>query len=94
MKSWPAKDPNEILNYGFDWRPRGLGDDKIISTTAVVQEGTVEVDDHFITDAEGKDTTTYLSGGTDGTKCSILLRAKTQGGLSLDETMTIKIKTR
>jgi len=30
----PPKDPQEVLDYGFDWRPRQLGVDVIVTTTA------------------------------------------------------------
>jgi hypothetical protein len=33
---WPPKDPDETLDYGFDWAPRTLGTDVITSTTATI----------------------------------------------------------
>lgn len=93
MKTWPNKDPDEVLDYGFDWTPRGIGTDTIADTTAVVEVGSVVVDSHTI-DSDGKNTTTWLSGGTEGEKCSIVLRAMTAEGRHMDETLVIKIKTR
>lgn len=93
MKTWPNKDPDEVLDYGFDWSPRGLGSDTISNSSAVVEVGSVVVDEHTI-DSDGKNTTTWLSGGTEGEKCSIVLRAMTVKGRLLDETLTIRIKTR
>lgn len=93
MKNWPAKDPNEILDYGFDWSPRGLEGDTIVSFTATVQEGTVVVDDSSFSPTSFT-TVTWLSGGVDGETCKVLLRLTTVLGRTLDETMTIKIKSR
>lgn len=35
-KTWPAKDPEEVLDYGFDWSPRQLDSDTIATTTATL----------------------------------------------------------
>lgn len=93
MKNWPAKDPNEILDYGFDWSPRGLDGDTIVSFTSSVVEGTVVVDDSSFSPTSFT-TVTWLSGGAEGETCKVLLRLTTALGRTLDETMTIKIKSR
>lgn len=37
VQAWPPKDPNEILDYGYDWSPRMVAGDEITGTpTAVV----------------------------------------------------------
>ncbi|MFL6864125.1 MAG: hypothetical protein ACJ8DZ_14110 [Allosphingosinicella sp.] len=101
-KKWPPKDPDEVLEYGFNWTPRKVGEDVITVTTAEVMVGDVVVDSHDVgnvTDTEvlclpGQGTVTWLSGGTAGTDCEILLRATTSSGRTLDQTMKIKIKDR
>ena len=93
MKTWPAKDPNEILDYGYDWSPRGLEGDTIVSFTSTVESGTVVVDDSVF-EASNFTTITWLSGGTEGETCKVLLRLTTALGRVLDETLSIKIKSR
>lgn len=100
--TWPFKDPDETLAYGFNWTPRHLG--VIQSSTAVVTTGSVVVDSHgvaSITDpatgvvvAAGKGTQTWLSGGTVGETCRIELTAIDDVGDIAQETVTIKIKER
>lgn len=105
-KSWPPKDPNEVLEYGFNWSPRGLGTDTITAATGTVVVGGADADtpaglvadstDVGIVEgaATGQGTVTWLSGGVAGTTCEILLRVQTEAGRTLDQTMTIKIKDR
>lgn len=93
MKTWPAKDPNEVLDYAFDWSPRNLDGDTISSFVATVEEGTVVVDDSLFS-PDSLTTVTWLSGGTEGEACKVLLRIMTAMGRTLDETITIKIKSR
>lgn len=97
-KTWPFKDPQEVLDYGFDWAPRDLGDDIIVTTTAVVVEGDVVVDSHHTGTIEGgtagQSTVTWLSGGTADTECLIQLHAITAEGRELEQLMKIKIKER
>lgn len=93
MKTWPPKDPNEVLDYAFDWSPRGLEGDTIVSFTSAVESGTVVVDDSQF-EPDKFTTVTWLSGGTEGETCKILLRLTTTLGRVLDETLSIKIKSR
>lgn len=93
MKTWPPKDPDEILDYGFDWSLRDLEGDTIVSFASTVVEGTVVVDDSTFSSASLK-TITWLSGGVDGETCKILLRVTTTMGRTLEQTVSIKIKTR
>lgn len=96
MKNWPAKDPNEVLDYGFDWSariPQGIEGDTIVTFTSTVVEGTVVVDDS-LSSPDSLQTVTWLSGGADGETCKVELRITTALGRTLDETMTIKIKSR
>lgn len=102
MRTWPTKDPEEVLDYGFNWTPRNIGEDLITATTAQVIAGDVVVDDHsvgVVVDPEtpckaGQGTVTVLSGGTTGTQCQVKLHAITSSGRELEETLKIKIKDR
>lgn len=98
MAKWPPKDPDEVLNYGFDWSPRDLGLATITVATAVVLEGNVVIDSCEAAEVEGvrsgQGTVTWLSGGAAGETCKIQHRAETTAGHKLDQTITIKIKER
>jgi hypothetical protein len=48
-KTWRAKDPDDVADYGFDWSPQiamgdGPNEDPIVSTTAVPTMGGADVD--------------------------------------------------
>lgn len=98
MRDWPPKDPDEVLDYGFNWTPRNIGDDVIVNTTANVVVGDVVKDDHYVGLVDkakpGQGTITVLSGGTAGTQCRIRLHAITSSGRELEETLKMKIKDR
>lgn len=89
MKTWPAKDPDEELDYEIDWSPR-VGTDAIATSTWIVPTG--------ITSADGSndDTTTtiWLSGGTVGTTYTLTNRIVTDAGRTMDQSVKIKIKTK
>jgi hypothetical protein len=91
-KTWPSKDPNDVIDYGFNWATRDLGDDVITNVTSEVVTGTVVVDQDLFDD--GLVTVHWLSGGTEGETCEILLRINTLAARQLDQTVYIKIKKR
>lgn len=103
-KIWPDKDPDEQLDYAFDWSPRKLEGDTIVATEAtVIGDSTVEVVAHaaassalFPNAPTGQVTVTWLKGGVAGEKCTILLQATTSRvpPRILEQTVTIKIKDR
>ena len=82
-----------MLDYGFDWSARGLLGDKIISTSCVVEAGDVAVTAHGLS-VHPNITVTWLSGGTAGSTNRLGLRAVTEQGRTLDETLTILITPR
>jgi hypothetical protein len=98
MKKWPFKDPDEVLDYGFNWTPRDLGTDTIVTTTATVVSGTVVVDSHTVDvvpgASTGQGTRTWLSGGTEGETCELNLHAITAAGRELEQSIQIPIKKR
>lgn len=90
---WPFKDPDEVLDYVFDWSPRGITGDPIASIVSTTTAGSIHVDSS-LANPDGFTTTTWLSAGTVDTDCTIQLRATTTAGRVLDQTMNIAIKTR
>lgn len=86
MISWPAKDPNEVLD--FTWSPPLDPGDTLSSFTAVVSGGTVEIDSESNTDTT---ITLWLSGGTSGETGSISITALTVGGRTFREVALIPV---
>jgi hypothetical protein len=95
MITWPAKDPNEVLDYEFDWAdeetgPRLVTGETLLSSDFSVVEGDVVIDSEDF-EATGI-TTVWLSGGTAGTLCKILNRVTTSGGRTYDQTAKLRIR--
>lgn len=100
-KTWPPKDPDEVLDYGFDWSPRSIDGDPITETEATLlnpDDCSVVIDRHVPGHVDGVPTgygtITWLSGGAIGEEAQILLRATTGLGRILDQSVKIKIKER
>lgn len=92
---WPAKDPNEVLDYEHDWTARlDAGDAIVGDPEALVETGDVVVDSTVL---EGNVQRVWLSGGTlkeSGDPEKLTLRITTQGGRVFDEGITVPIKER
>jgi hypothetical protein len=89
--TWPAKDPNEVLDYDVDWTDRLEAGETITTSTFTVASGDVVVDDD--SDAAGV-CTVWLSGGTVGTTCVILNRIETSEGRIYDQSVKLRIRTK
>ncbi len=84
-----VKDPDAILDYGFDWS-LWLDTDTISTSTWIVPAGLTK-------DSQTNTTTTttvWLSGGADGVTYSIINRITTVAGRGDDRTMTIAVDER
>lgn len=94
MQSWPAKDPNEVLDYQLDWSDdtssRLEVGESIVTSTWVVVSGDVVIDSS--SQASGV-TTVWLSGGTDGMPCVLLNRVTTSNGRIYDYSVRLRIRT-
>lgn len=92
MLTWPAKDPNEVLDYDVVWTDR-LEDGETISTS----DFTVAVGDVVI-DSEPAPVagvcTVWLSGGTVNTACEVLNRIVTSAGRTYDQTVKLRIRSK
>jgi hypothetical protein len=86
---WPFKDPDEVLDYGIDWTAR-LAGDTIQSSTWIVPDGITKVSD------SSNDTSTeiWLSGGTLGAALQITNRVVTHGARTMDQSVTLLIKSK
>jgi len=87
--SWPAKDPDEVLDYQLDWSKRIL-DDAIQSSEWSVPEGLTKVSD-FHAETE---TTVWLQGGSLDQTYVVLNRIVTIGGRTMDQSVKLKIKAK
>lgn len=106
MKSWPFKDPDEVLDYDIDWTVRlysaaeldrykagetVVPTDTIASSTFTLPTGTLVA-------ASGSNSTTaskvWLSGGAEGQTYLIVNRIVTAGGRTMDMTVKLKIKSK
>jgi hypothetical protein len=87
---WPAKDPNEVLDYEHDWGPRLDGDTVTGPPLCLVGTGTVTVDSSVMVGDVQK---VWLSEGAIG-DVRLTLRVNTVGGRTLDEGIKLKIKER
>lgn len=94
--AWPFKDPEEVLDYTVDWRPR-LGADTIVSTVFTIVSGeastTLHMDSWSITGLDQM-TTLWLSGGTLGVTYRILNHITTAAGRQMEQTVKLKVKAK
>ena len=89
--TWPSKDPDEVLDYQHNWNPR-LGADVVVGPPlATVEEGDVVVDSTTILAGVQ---TVWLSRGTNGTKCKIVLQLQTAAPRIMQEGVKITIKAK
>jgi hypothetical protein len=83
---WPAKDPDEVLDYSWTI-PVDAGD--TLATADITKvSGNVVIDSQ---DTDGNVRTAFLSGGTDGEVCEFRGIATTAGGRTYEETFFLQI---
>ena len=85
-----TKDPNETLDFTFDWSSWLPSGDTISTSVFTVDAG--------ITNASSSNTTTtatiFLSGGTAGTRYKVANRITTGGGRTAERTIIINVEDR
>lgn len=84
------KDPNAVLDYGFDWSSWLQTGETISSATWTVPTGITKTSQTEST----TETIVWLSGGTAGTSYDVSCRIVTSQGRTDDRTMTIKVAER
>ena len=84
------KDPDAILDYGFDWSNWLASGEEISSSEWEVPSGITKDNDVSSTTA----TTIWLSGGTVGEEYTITNRIVTTGGRTEDRSLKIVVKDR
>jgi len=95
MAKWfPDKDPDEVLDYQLDWTG-ALDDGDTIATSAWTIVTAPDVVLEIDSDTSSSSTTTvWLSGGTLGERYALRNRITTTGGRTMDQTVSIRIRTR
>lgn len=89
MLSWSIpKDPDEVLDYQFDWSAR-LEAGETIATSTLIKTGSITLDQESIS---GAITTFWAHGGTLGEACQITNRIVTSAGRTYDQTSTLRIR--
>ena len=90
IHNWPAKDPDEVLDYAHDWSAR-LGEDTLAgnSTAAEDDQSGVAIDSQSFADGVQ---TVWVSGGAHGRTATITLRLTTAGGRTYEETALLPIR--
>ena len=105
MKSWPAKDPDEILDYEIDWGTERLEEaEEILTSLWAVDTGTVEIlsasphqpliVDHEETGRPNSVTRCWLSGGTLGETCVVTNTITTDAERTRELSGRLKIKAK
>ena len=91
-----VKDPDAILDYGFDWTDWLSGDLITTSTWFVATPPLVEGDTDYLTIQSNSFTTTttkvWLAKGDLAVTYGLTNRITTQGGRTQDQTVNIQIK--
>jgi hypothetical protein len=89
MSTTIPKDPNAVLDYGWDWAT-WLAGDTIVASTWIAPVGLVVESDAFT------DTTTsvWLSGGTQGVTYAVSNRITTAAGRIEDRSLAIQVVDR
>lgn len=84
-----TKDPDDTLDYTFDWT-NWLNGDQIASLTAIPSPGITVNNTAF----SSSSTTVWISGGTAGLPYSVTHRITTLGGRQKDLTMTLRVENK
>ena len=102
MFKWPAKDPDEILDYDIDWTAGLLSADEIdagsTSPADTIVTSTFTLPAGSLTASSTSNSTTHtkiwLSGGVLGITYQITNEITTAAGRKMDRTVEIKIKSK
>lgn len=85
-----TKDPDAILDFGFDWTQWLSPSEAITSSTMIASPGITINSNTFSTTLA----TVWLSGGTAGFPYTVTNRISTNQGRTDDRTITIRVQQR
>lgn len=89
VKAWPTKDPDERLDYTYDWSADLAAGETLVSyvASAVAAAGTV-----IVTQQMGPTSVTlWISGGNDGQDATYLIRVTTNLNRIFEDTVVLPI---
>lgn len=89
MKTWAAKDPNEVVDRFISWAPALEEGETVLTSDFILVSGTVVIDSDTLATPVA---TAWLSGGTSGETCVLTNRVTTSGGRTYDQSVRIRIK--
>jgi hypothetical protein len=87
------KDPNEVLDYKFDWATNVLAVGETISTRTVTVSAGITKDSDSITDTSTT-VTVWLSGGTAGQSYTVACKIVTSLNRTDERTINLRITNR
>jgi hypothetical protein len=93
MGQYNTKDPNEVLDYKFDWDTNYLETGETISAATVTVESGITKNSDSITDSN-RTVTVWLSGGTAGNEYTVTCQIDTSLGRTAERDMIIKVEER
>lgn len=97
MINWPDdKDPDEVLPYSLDWRPR-LGDATLL--VASWWEIPLELNpdmslQQFASEFTPTHSTVWLRYGTEGMRYTLLNRVQTDTGWTMDQSIRLRVRSK
>jgi hypothetical protein len=89
MDAWPVKDPDEVLDYQFDWATHRLEAGETISSSTFSKTGSITLG--ATSDASGI-TTVWISGGTAGEACVVTNQVVTSAGRTYEASAKLRIR--
>ena len=88
-RSWPPKDPNDILDYDIDWSRRLEAGETITDADfAQANDAGITILKTSFTDSVAK---VWLSGGTAGVIAELTCTINTSAGRQMDKTVPLVI---
>jgi hypothetical protein len=93
MAQTHVKDPNEVLDYKFDWDTSYLEDGETISSATVTVESGITKDSDSITDSD-RTVTVWLSGGTADNEYTVTCQIETSLSRTAERSMFIRVLER
>jgi hypothetical protein len=93
MAQTHVKDPNEVLDYKFDWDTNYLETGETISSATVIVESGITKDSDAITDSD-RTVTVWLSGGTADNEYTVTCQIVTSLSRTAERSMFIRVLER
>lgn len=92
LKHWPAKYPEERLDYKFDW-VNLLDGDTITGTVIATPLGSVGLTIDAPVSTVGTVSTLWISGGAPSQTSRVLLKATTAGGRTIEYEVRLPVRS-